>query len=279
MKRLSSSAAVALALSPRPARAFAQHAEKCEPIPKEEWKPQAELERKLDQPGLEDQPGQDHQRLLRGLRPRREEQQGRDLLPSQDVRGRHRAEVSATRAGSGIRAVRVAALVARRRRRRSAGRRPRWLGGWHQPVGYAALAIVARAHRLGLRPGRATRASRSSCAARARRWRYARLACSPARAAPPRPQPARRLDGARPVRLRRRPGADRLALHDRPLLGRRDGRARPSRARLDGARAGRSCTSPASIVASVGHRENLVAAMFDGSKRDSRRRARRSHER
>ena len=24
-----------------------QHAEKCEPIPKEEWKPQAELERKL----------------------------------------------------------------------------------------------------------------------------------------------------------------------------------------------------------------------------------------
>ena len=27
--------------------AFAQHAEKCDPIPKEEWKPQAELERKL----------------------------------------------------------------------------------------------------------------------------------------------------------------------------------------------------------------------------------------
>ena len=27
--------------------AFAQHAEKCEPIPKKEWKPQAELERKL----------------------------------------------------------------------------------------------------------------------------------------------------------------------------------------------------------------------------------------
>ena len=25
--------------------AFAQHAEKCDPIPKEEWKPQAELER------------------------------------------------------------------------------------------------------------------------------------------------------------------------------------------------------------------------------------------
>jgi hypothetical protein len=27
--------------------AFAQHAERCEEIPKEEWKPQAELERKL----------------------------------------------------------------------------------------------------------------------------------------------------------------------------------------------------------------------------------------
>ena len=31
--------------------AFAQHAEKCEPIPKEEWKPQAELERKLTNEG------------------------------------------------------------------------------------------------------------------------------------------------------------------------------------------------------------------------------------
>ena len=33
------------------ATAFAQHAEKCEPIPKEEWKPQAELERKLANQG------------------------------------------------------------------------------------------------------------------------------------------------------------------------------------------------------------------------------------
>ena len=31
--------------------AFAQHAERCEPIPKEEWKPQAELERKLTDQG------------------------------------------------------------------------------------------------------------------------------------------------------------------------------------------------------------------------------------
>ncbi len=31
--------------------AVAQHAEKCEPIPKEEWKPQAELERKLADQG------------------------------------------------------------------------------------------------------------------------------------------------------------------------------------------------------------------------------------
>ena len=31
--------------------AVAQHAEKCEPIPKAEWKPQAELERKLSAEG------------------------------------------------------------------------------------------------------------------------------------------------------------------------------------------------------------------------------------
>ena len=41
--------AIALALST--AGAFAQHAEKCEAIPKEEWKPQAELERKLANEG------------------------------------------------------------------------------------------------------------------------------------------------------------------------------------------------------------------------------------
>lgn len=32
-------------------QAAAQHAERCEPIPKEEWKPQAELERKLSDQG------------------------------------------------------------------------------------------------------------------------------------------------------------------------------------------------------------------------------------
>lgn len=31
--------------------AHAQHAEKCEPVPKAEWKPQAELERKLTAQG------------------------------------------------------------------------------------------------------------------------------------------------------------------------------------------------------------------------------------
>ena len=31
--------------------AHAQHAERCEPIPKEQWKPQAELERKLTDMG------------------------------------------------------------------------------------------------------------------------------------------------------------------------------------------------------------------------------------
>ena len=39
---------VALAFT---ASAQAQHAERCEPIPKEQWKPQAELERKLTDMG------------------------------------------------------------------------------------------------------------------------------------------------------------------------------------------------------------------------------------
>jgi hypothetical protein len=33
------------------AAAHAQHAERCDPIPKEEWKPQSELERKLTDEG------------------------------------------------------------------------------------------------------------------------------------------------------------------------------------------------------------------------------------
>jgi len=37
----------ALVLAGAGAAAFAQHAEKCEEIPQAEWKPQAELERKL----------------------------------------------------------------------------------------------------------------------------------------------------------------------------------------------------------------------------------------
>lgn len=40
--------AAALAFS---GAAFAQHAERCEPIPKEQWKPQAELQRKLTDMG------------------------------------------------------------------------------------------------------------------------------------------------------------------------------------------------------------------------------------
>ena len=42
---------LALALSLAAGGTFAQHAEKCEPIPKAEWKPQAELERKLTNQG------------------------------------------------------------------------------------------------------------------------------------------------------------------------------------------------------------------------------------
>ena len=44
-------ALVAALLALGSAAAVAQHAEKCDPIPKEEWKPQAELERKLANQG------------------------------------------------------------------------------------------------------------------------------------------------------------------------------------------------------------------------------------
>ena len=44
----SAAALLALAIS---TGSHAQHAEKCEPIPKAEWKPQAELERKLSAEG------------------------------------------------------------------------------------------------------------------------------------------------------------------------------------------------------------------------------------
>ena len=40
-----------LCLTLATAGAFAQHVEKCEPIPKQDWKPQAELERKLTNQG------------------------------------------------------------------------------------------------------------------------------------------------------------------------------------------------------------------------------------
>ncbi|MGK2899801.1 MAG: PepSY domain-containing protein [Burkholderiaceae bacterium] len=40
-----------LCLTLATAGAFAQHAERCDPIPKDEWKPQAELERKLKNEG------------------------------------------------------------------------------------------------------------------------------------------------------------------------------------------------------------------------------------
>ena len=42
---------VAVTLAATGSLAFAQHAEKCEEIPKSEWKPQAELERKLTNQG------------------------------------------------------------------------------------------------------------------------------------------------------------------------------------------------------------------------------------
>jgi hypothetical protein len=41
----------AAAIAAASSAAFAQHAERCEPIPKAEWKPQAELERRLTNQG------------------------------------------------------------------------------------------------------------------------------------------------------------------------------------------------------------------------------------
>ncbi len=51
MNRLSLRTAATLVLVVASAGAFAQHAEKCEPIPQAEWKPKAELERKLTDQG------------------------------------------------------------------------------------------------------------------------------------------------------------------------------------------------------------------------------------
>ena len=51
MKNILLRTLAAAAFAATTSAAFAQHAEKCEPIPKEEWKPQAELERKLTDRG------------------------------------------------------------------------------------------------------------------------------------------------------------------------------------------------------------------------------------
>ena len=51
MNRSLTRTALTLVLLAGSAGAFAQHAEKCEPIPQAEWKPQAELERKLTNQG------------------------------------------------------------------------------------------------------------------------------------------------------------------------------------------------------------------------------------
>ena len=42
---------IAITLAATGSIAFAQHAEKCEEIPKDQWKPQADLERKLTNQG------------------------------------------------------------------------------------------------------------------------------------------------------------------------------------------------------------------------------------
>ena len=51
MKRQRPTLVLALAALSCATTAFAEHAEKCEEIPKEAWKPQAELERKLTNMG------------------------------------------------------------------------------------------------------------------------------------------------------------------------------------------------------------------------------------
>ena len=195
-------------------------------------------------PGLEDPPRQDHQRLLRGLRPRREEPQGRGLLPSEDLRGRHRAQVSGSHApGLGSAGARPA--LDARRASCSAGRRP---------DGSSAGTSRSAMPRSRSSPPRSSGASTGPRYARFAqfvRGPRATLALRAAGAARPRaalrrPQPARRVHGDRAARLHHRPGADRLALHDRPILRRRDRRDHPRRAGLDPRRARRSCTSAAS---------------------------------
>ena len=74
--------------------ALAQHAEKCEPIAKEQWRPQAELERKLADQGWKIS----RVKITNGCY----EVYGRDeknnkvetFFHPEDLRGRHRAQVS-----------------------------------------------------------------------------------------------------------------------------------------------------------------------------------------
>ena len=234
-------------LAARPPR-FAQHTEKCEPIPQEEWQPQADLERKLTNKGWKISRVKITNGCYEVYARDEKNDEGRDLLPSEDLRGRDRAasERDGDARASGIRrcACCTGALVPRCVRAR--------LGDDRDGSALAPSRPATRRWRScccassGASSAAATRASRSSCAARAPPWRYAWPVL-------PRREP-RHLGhnplGAwmvlAPAGLRRRPGADRLALHDRPLLGRRDRRARPRRARVGRLLALVVCTSPAS---------------------------------
>ena len=133
------------------------------------------------QQGLEDRPREDHQRLLRGLCPRREERQEGGLLPPEDLAGRDRTAVAAARDGEGC-----ACGI-------------RWCALLHWSLVLGAAAVVARhlchcrrapagaatwrwrsccCACCGAASAAATRASRSSCAGRARPGPTCRPCCS-----------------------------------------------------------------------------------------------------
>src|SRR4051794_31269188 len=90
------------------------------------------------QPGLEDQPREDHERLPRGLRQERERRQRRGVLPPEDLRARDRAEVTR------LRTARVLhwALVASTALAALSLVEALGLSALHRPAGYVAVAVL-----------------------------------------------------------------------------------------------------------------------------------------
>ena len=266
------------AAAPSPAgAAFAQHAEKCEPIPKEEWKPQADLERKLTDQGWKISRVKITNGCYEVYGHDAKNDNGRDVLPSEDLRGRDRAEVDRRRARAGDGAGASGDRAGPRSRLHWSlvvavalgWATTSWLGGWHRAGRLRGAGDRRRARRLGLRRA----AARALRALRARPARHRALRAPRAarpRAAPRRPQPARRLDGGRAAGLRRRPRAspagstrtDRFwgdETVERCIVGLAWALVALASVHVAGV-----------VVAAYRHRENLVAAMLDGRKRAPR---------